>query len=631
MLAPLYHLLRKHVSWRWSTAERDAFQASKDLLSLSSLLVHFDPQVPLTLACDASAYGVGAVLSHRWPDGSERPIAYASRSLSDAERNYSQLEKEGLALVYGVKHFHAYLFGHSFELVTDHQPLLALLNEKKPTSPQASARIRRWSLFLSAYEYTLVFRKTEAHGNADALSRLPLLEVPAQTQTPPELVLLMDHLNESPITAEQISTWTRRDPSLSALLQMVKQGWPAQCPPELAPFAKRRSELSMHGGCVLWGSRVVVPEQGRKSILQQLHEGHPGMSRMKSLARMYVWWPGMDREIEDLVKTCHQCQACQPAPPSAPLHPWKWPTRPWSRIHLDYAGPIDGKMFLVLIDAHSKWIEVFCVQSASSSNTIEKLRTVFSQFGIPETLVTDNGSCFISDEFQSFLRANGVSLVTSAPYHPSSNGLAERAVQILKNGLKKVRDGSINTRLAKILFSYRLTPQSTTGEAPAELLLGRRPRSRLDLVRPNLAERVESKQGQQKANHDASARSRVFNVGDAVYALNFRPGEKWLHGSIIAVTGPVSFVIELTNGARVRRHQDQLRHRAVHQEPPTDLSFRADISLPTEVPVEHPVTPPTPPTVAQTPPLVANAPVGSTPRRYPQRSHRAPDRYQPTV
>ena len=264
MLAPLYHLLRKHASWRWSTAERDAFQASKDLLSSSSLLVHFDPQVPLTLACDASAYGVGAVLSHRWPDGSERPIAYASRSLSDTERNYSQLEKEALALVYGVKHFHAYLFGHSFELVTDHQPLLALLNEKKPTSPQASARIRRWSLFLSAYEYTSVFCKTEAHGNADALSRLPLLEVPAQTQTPPELVLLMDHLNESPITAEQISTWTRHDPSLSALLQMVKQGWPAQCPPELAPFAKRRSELSMHGGCVLWGSRVVVPEQGRK-------------------------------------------------------------------------------------------------------------------------------------------------------------------------------------------------------------------------------------------------------------------------------------------------------------------------------------------------------------------------------
>ena len=624
VLAPLYRLLRKQVSWRWSSAEREAFQVSKDLLSSSPLLVHFDPQLPLTLACDASAYGVGAVLSHRWPDGSERPIAYASRSLSDAERNYSQLEKEGLAIVYGVKHFHTYLFGHSFELVTDHQPLLALLNEKRPTSPQASARVRRWSLLLSAYEYTLVFRKTEAHGNADALSRLPLPVAPAETQSPPELVLLMEQLEESPVTAEQISSWTRRDPSLSVVLQALKQGWPSQCGPELAPYTKRKLELSVHGGCVLWGSRVVVPPQGRKAILQQLHEGHPGMSRMKGLARMYVWWPGLDKEIEDMVRSCQECQACQPSPPAAPLHPWRWPTRPWARLHLDYAGPIDGKMFLVIIDAHSKWIEVFGVQSASSSNTVEKLRIVFSQFGIPETIVTDNGSCFVSEEFQSFLRANGISLITSAPYHPASNGLAERAVQILKNGLKKVRNESLNSRLAKILFSYRLTPQGTTGEAPAELLLGRRPRSRLDLARPNLLERVESKQQQQKAGHDSHARIRTFQVGDTVYARNFRPGEKWLHGSIVTVTGPVSFVIELTNGARVRRHQDQLRHRSVHQELSADLSTTVDTFYSTETFVHHPVA-------AQTTPAVASAPSETSPRRYPRRSHRAPDRYEPTV
>ena len=209
----------------------------------------------------------------------------------------------------------------------------------------------------------------------------------------------MDHLNESPVTVKHIRAWTRRDPSLSAVLQAVKQGWPAQCPPDLAAFTKRKSELSVHGGYILWGSRVVIPPQGRKAIMQQLHESHPGVSRMKGLARMYVWWPGMDREIENLVKACHECQACQPVPPAAPLHLWKWPTHPWSRLHLDYAGPIKGKMFLVLIDAHSKWIEVLCVQSASSTHTIEKLGTVFTQFGIPESIVTNNGSCFVSDEF----------------------------------------------------------------------------------------------------------------------------------------------------------------------------------------------------------------------------------------
>ena len=113
------------------------------MLTSSNLLIHFDPSLPLTLACDASASGIGAVLAHRLSDGPEKPVGYVSRTLTKAEKNYSQLEKEGLSLVFGVKKFSSYLFGHSFELVTDHKPLLSLLSGQKPTSPQASARIRR--------------------------------------------------------------------------------------------------------------------------------------------------------------------------------------------------------------------------------------------------------------------------------------------------------------------------------------------------------------------------------------------------------------------------------------------------------------------------------------------------------
>ena len=152
VLAPLYRLLRKDYGWRWSAVERAAFKSSKELLTSSKLLVHYDPSLDLVLACDASAYGVGAVLAHRLPDGTEQPIGYASCCLSPSEQNYSQLEKEGLSCVFGVKMFHAYLFGRSFELVTDHKPLLALLSEYRGTSPQASAHIRRWSLLLSMYE-----------------------------------------------------------------------------------------------------------------------------------------------------------------------------------------------------------------------------------------------------------------------------------------------------------------------------------------------------------------------------------------------------------------------------------------------------------------------------------------------
>ena len=225
-LAPLYVLLRKDTPWEWSDNQEKAFNQSKEMLTSSSLLVHFDPKLKLTLACDASAYGIGAVLAHVMPDGSEKPIGYASRSLTSAERNYSRLEKEGLACVFGVKKFHDYVFGHPFELVTDHKPLITLFTEYKATSAKASARIRRWSLMLAAYEYHITFIRTEEHSNADALSRLPLAVTPAKEEAPPELVLLTEQLAELPVTAEQIARLTRRDPSLFPVLQCLQEGWP---------------------------------------------------------------------------------------------------------------------------------------------------------------------------------------------------------------------------------------------------------------------------------------------------------------------------------------------------------------------------------------------------------------------
>ena len=363
-LAPLYKLLGKNVKWKWSSKQDKAFRESKELLTSSQLLVHFDPKLPLLLACDASAYGIEAVLAHKMPDGLEKPIGYASRTLNSAEQNYSQLEKEGLSCVFRVKRFYSYLFEHSFTLITDHKQLLGLLSEQRPTSPLVSARNRRWSLYLSMFEYTLEFRNTTAHANADALSCLPLPEVPTVTRTPPELVLLADHLANSPVSARHIRDWTHRDPQLAPILQFVQQGWPSVCAEQdqLAPFFDKKTELSVHEGCLLWGSRVVVPTPCREVVLLELHEGHPGCTRMKGLARMYVWWPGITKDIENTVCHCSECQQHQPTQPVAPLHPWAWPTRPWAHLHLDYAGPVQGKMILVLIDAHSKWIEAVCTQ-----------------------------------------------------------------------------------------------------------------------------------------------------------------------------------------------------------------------------------------------------------------------------
>ena len=202
------------------------------------------------------------------------------------------------------------------------------------------------------------------------------------------------------------------------------------------------------------------------------------------------------------MRQCTDCQLHQLTPAVAPLNPWQWPTRPWARLHLDYAGPLKGKMYLIIVDAHSKWIEAVCTPFATSAAVIEELNVLFAQFGLPDTNVTYNGTCFVSAEFAAFLKRNGIKQITSALYHPASNGMAERAVQIIKPGLKKLTQGSIHTRLARILKAYRLTPHSTTGMSPSELLLGHHPKCRLDLLKPTTADRVEANQWKQKQQHD---------------------------------------------------------------------------------------------------------------------------------
>ena len=173
---------------------------------------------------------------------------------------------------------------------------------------------------------------------------------------------------------------------------------------------------------------VIVPPKLCLRVLESLHEGHLSVVKMKRLARSYVWWPGIDSQIESLAKTCSGCQQIQRQPQTAPLHSWEWPTTPWQRIHIDYAGPFMDRMFLIVVDAHSKWPEVFTVKQSTQSQ--DMLRTLFSRTGLTDDEVSDNASIFTGElEFQRFIRKNGVMHTTSAPHYlhyPSTNGLAER-------------------------------------------------------------------------------------------------------------------------------------------------------------------------------------------------------------
>ena len=562
VLAPLYRLLQKSAKWVWEEQQQKAFKEVKSMLTSDCLLAHFDPTEDLILACDASPYGVGAVLSHRYSDGQERPIAFASRSLGAAEKKYSQLEKEGLAIVFGVKKFHMYLFGRHFEIVSDHKPLQHLFHHTRATPTMASARIQRWALTLGGYDYSISYKPGDKHGNADLFSRLPLGDTPKTVPDAPETILLMSSLESTPITAAKIKQWTRRDPVVSKIADCVLHGWSNASDQKYRPYQQRREELSVHDGCLLWGNRVVIPPAGRQQAMDLFHEGHPGASRMKSLARAYIWWPGMDSDLEHYVNECDVCQTIRNNPPQAPLLPWEYPQRPWVRVQADFAGPYEGKMFFILIDSYSKWLEVVPMTTATSTTTIECLRSIFATHGLPEVFVSDNGTQFTSAEFKTFMERNCIRHLHSAPYHPATNGLAERAVQLFKRSMEKNTEGTIATRVARFLFAYRRTPHTTTGVTPAELLLGRIPRSHLDLLKPAISNRVQNKQQSQKEQHDAHAKQRGFQVGDPVFVRDFPGGKRWISGSISSIEGPRSCHVALCDGRTVRRHIDHIRFRS---------------------------------------------------------------------
>lgn len=635
LLAPLYSLLKDQATWRWSKAEQDSFNKCKELLTCDRVLMHYDPHLPLSLACDASAYGIGAVIQHTTPDGEEHPIAYASRTLSPAEKKYSQIEKEALSLVFGVKKFHQYLWGRQFNLITDHRPLLTLFGEHKGLPTMAAARIQRWAIILSAYDYHILYQQSEKHGNADGLSRVPLPETrDAGTETLSAYidVLVCEHLEGAPLSARQIAKSTRNDPELSKLHRYIMEGWPKEIPEELKVYHKKKDELSVEQGCVLWGTRVVTPAKLRSAVLKEIHAGHPGIVKMKAVARQYVWWPKIDMEVEKTCKECETCQQEQRMPRQVPLHPWEFPGDVWKRLHIDFAGPFMSNMFMVVVDAHSKWLEVFKMTQITSAATITKLKRLFASYGVPEQIVTDNATTFTSDEFQQFVKRNGILHTTGAPRHPATNGLAERYVGTFKAGMKKLakEDLSIDDKISHFLLRYRTTPNSTTGESPADLFLKRHVRTRLDFLKPCITETVRRKQYRQKEEHDNRAAERQFDVDEQVYLRN-TAGEnpKWIPGVVKEQTGPVSYKVQGEKTDQTyRRHGDQLRPR-FSPDTPEPSPVKEPAQLAEQAEAFSGVEPPAPELPAAELPMFPEPPdpVAVTLRRS-QRTTRLPQRYQ---
>ena len=335
----------------------------------------------------------------------------------------------------------------------------------------------------------------------------------------------------------------------------------------------------MEDGCILWGTRVVIPKTLQNKVLSMLHDTHIGASKMKSLAQSWYWWPNIDADIEKFVKLCSTCAQHAKQPAKSPLQNWDWPLEPRKRIHIDFAGPFLNKMFLIVIDAHSKWIDVKTMTTITASDTIIELKEIFITRGLPDQIVSDNGPTFTSLEFKTFCSANGIEHITTSPYHPAGNGLAERAVGIFKTAMIKLGSKcSLRERVNRFLARYRSTPHVTTGVAPCELLCGRKIKTHLDLVHPTVQSSVSQHQCKQKLNYDRTSSEREFGIHDSVYVRNYGKGERWIPGQIVESTGPVSYKVRANDGLLMRRHADQISITCV-QEYESDTPFSSDTSV----------------------------------------------------
>lgn len=595
-MSPIYNLLRKDVKFTWNAECQAAFEQVKGDIATKVTLAHYNPKLPIILETDACEKGISGVLIHVFPT-EERPVVFFSRTLTPAEENYPVIQKEALAIVESTKKFYQYLIGRRFKLRTDHKPLTAIFGESKGIPVIAAARMQRWAYHLSAYDFSIEHVPGSRNIVADALSRLPRRVPAAQVSEKTFIDFLFDtgiKLNQSLVRKE-----TAVDNILSKVFQRIMASNAESLKgDEFKPYVQRFSELSIESGIIVWGFRVVIPQKLREAVLKSLHVSHLGIVKCKSMARSIVWWPGIDNDIERFIKGCEACQALRPSPPKAELISWQNTGKPWSRIHIDYAGPYRNLYFFIITDSFSKWVEVIKTKTITTEFTVRALSEVFARFGLPETIVSDAGTQFTAALFQNFAKVNGIKSIVVAPAHPASNGAAENSVKTFKKCLKATlmsaeaesKSTNIDQILQQFLFDYRTAVHSVTKETPARLMFNRNIRNRFDLLRPNVSENIDKGLANQQRFFKGN-RITQFEEGDLVNIRNHsdpnHPG--WMKAKIIEVLGNREYVCKTIEGERIiKRHLDQIwPFNVFQQEPSTVETAKPIISTSTTTPIEE--------------------------------------------
>nr|XP_040567953.1 uncharacterized protein K02A2.6-like [Lepeophtheirus salmonis] len=504
------------------------------------------------------------------------PVANASKSISEAERRYAQIEKEALASTFACDRFLDYILGKDILLETDHKPLIPLLSTKD--LDQLPVRIQRMRMKLMRYSFTPIHVPGKNLNTADTLSGSPIDNKKEYTFYE-ELELYANHiLKEIPITNSKLEEsihHQQEDEVCRQIMIYASEGWPDKHLVKglVGLYYAYRAEMTVVGGLLMMGTRVVIPSAMKLDVLDRIHEGHQGIVKCKALARNTVWWPEFMKNIEELIENCRRCQANRKNHPE-PLMPTKLPQRPWQYIATD-VYEVNGKQYIVLVDYYSRWIELATLQTTTSKEVIDRMKRVFSRFGIPDQVRSDNASYYTSKEFKLFTNEYGFRHLTSSPGHSSGNGEAERAVQTVKILLS----GSKDTYL--VLLNYRATPLSN-GYSPAELMMGRRLNTKVPVAACQLSPIVipsqapyqleENKKTAQKINFDRRHTAKpliTLQKGDEVVIPDRRQS-----GIVIGNSTPRSYIIETDTGSyrRNRVHLNKMPSPRLENSKSTEIN-----------------------------------------------------------
>ena len=562
MTQPLRMLLNAGVEFEWSHEQEKAYKDIKTILTSKQVLAHYNNNLEVELYADASKDGMGACLQQE-----ERPVAYASRSMTEGEKAWSQMEKELLAVVFACERFEQYIYGKQVKVYTDHKPLVAMLKKAIYKNP---ARVQRLLVRLRKFDLTLIYKPGKSMHIPDTLSRACVDNKDMDnkmTDLEQECELMVHTVacnwNCSELFKNKIKSETDQDNCLKIVKQYVENKWPDNihsCLDSARPFYSMKHELNMYDGMIIYNDRIVIPETLIPEMLERIHASHQGRSRCKNAARRFVYWKNMNKDIDKIVDKCEPCLLERNLPPKQPLQPHAVPDRAFQKVGVDIFQ-IDGEKYQLVVDYFSKWVEVGKLpHNPATRDVVRHMKTVFCRFGIPEFLFTDRDSLYKSEEFKMFVKKYEMSKDFSSARFPQSNGQVERSVQHVKKLIRKCKRDNSDLQLA--LLDYRNTPLSSELDSPAKLLLNRNLRTLIPCL-PAVLEGndgkyrklLEKRQVVAKQCYDKTAivRNQFFKPGDCVVFKENLDSKSWLKGMILTKVSPRSYDIIKENGRIVNR------------------------------------------------------------------------------